>query len=45
MKRLSAKKKDPEADASAWERELAVLIYALYGLTSKEIELVEGASQ
>jgi hypothetical protein len=40
---LSAKQRDAAADVRALERELDELVYALYGLTPEEIQLVEGA--
>jgi hypothetical protein len=40
---LAAKAKDADADVSALEQEIDELVYALYGLTAEEIELVEGA--
>lgn len=39
---LSAKKKDPQADTSALERQIDEMVYALYGLTPEEIEIGEG---
>lgn len=39
---LAAKKQNPQADTSAWEREIDLLVYALYGLTKDEIKVVEG---
>ena len=49
---LSAKKKDPNApacalphadrDTSVLERQIDKMVYALYGLTPEEIEIVEG---
>jgi hypothetical protein len=39
---LTAKRADPAADVSAWEREIDRLVYALYGLTEEEIAIVEG---
>jgi hypothetical protein len=42
---LSAKQRDAGADVSALEREIDELVYALYGLTPKEIKLVEEASK
>ena len=39
---LTAKKKDPNADTSALEREIDKMVYELYGLTPEEIEIVEG---
>jgi hypothetical protein len=41
---LAAKQRDAEADTSALEREIDQLVYALYGLTPEEIQIVEGAS-
>lgn len=40
---LAAKQHDPEADVSALEREIDQLVYALYGLTPEEIQIVESA--
>ena len=40
---LAAKQRDAGADVSALEREIDELVYALYGLTPEEIQLVEGA--
>ena len=39
---LAAKRADPAADTSAWEREIDRLVYELYGLTEEEIAIVEG---
>ncbi len=39
---LSAKKENPKADTSAWEKEIDTMVYALYELTEDEIKLVEG---
>ncbi len=39
---LAAKARDASADVSALEREIDELVYALYGLTPEEIQLVEG---
>ena len=39
---LAAKKKNPQADTSAWENEIDKLVYELYGLTEEEIKVVEG---
>jgi hypothetical protein len=41
---LAAKKRDPKADTTAWEREIDRLVYELYGLTEDEIAIVEGKS-
>jgi len=38
---LTAKKKDPNADTSAFERQIDKMVYALYDLTPEEIEIVE----
>ena len=42
---LAAKQRDAEADVSALEREIDELVYALYGLTPEEIQIVEGAAK
>jgi type II restriction/modification system DNA methylase subunit YeeA len=39
---LAAKKKDPNADTSALEKQIDELVYKLYGLTPEEIAIVEG---
>ena len=39
---LSLKKENPQADTSALEREIDLMVYALYGLSEEEIEIVEG---
>lgn len=41
---LAGKAGDASADASASEREIDELVYALYGLTPEEIQIVESAS-
>lgn len=38
---LTLKKDNPAADTSALEREIDEMVYALYGLTEEEIEIVE----
>jgi hypothetical protein len=38
---LSLKKDNPAADTSALEREIDVMVYALYGLSEEEIAIVE----
>ncbi len=38
---LSLKKDNPEVDTSALEKEIDFMVYALYGLTQEEIEIVE----
>ncbi|TAF08010.1 MAG: type II restriction endonuclease [Flavobacteriia bacterium] len=40
---LSLKKDNPEADASALEREIDFMVYALYGLSEEEISIVENS--
>jgi hypothetical protein len=42
---LAAKRRDAETDTSGLEREIDELVYALYGLSSEEIKLVEGAGK
>lgn len=39
---LAAKRGNPQADTSAWEREIDQLVYQLYGLTKDEVKIVEG---
>ena len=39
---LSGKKKDPNTDTSALERQIDKMVYKLYGLTDEEIGIVEG---
>lgn len=41
---LAAKKANPQADTSAWEREIDGLVYELYGLTEDEVKVVEGGA-
>ncbi len=41
---LAAKRANPEADTTAWEREIDQLVYKLYGLTEAEIKIVESSS-
>jgi hypothetical protein len=38
---LAAKRAGPNADTSAWEREIDDRVYRLYGLTPEEIKIVE----
>ncbi|MFC4739368.1 Eco57I restriction-modification methylase domain-containing protein [Flavobacterium ponti] len=40
---LALKKANPEADTSVLEREIDFMVYALYGLSEEEIEIVEGS--
>jgi hypothetical protein len=42
---LAAKQRDAKADVSALEQEVDQLVYALYGLTPEEIQIVEGAAK
>jgi hypothetical protein len=42
---LSAKKRDPQADTTALEREIDQLVYRLYDLTPEEITIVEEATR
>lgn len=41
---LSAKKLNPQADTSALEAEIDLLVYDLYGLTEEEIKIIEETS-
>ena len=45
VKRLAAKKKDPNADTLALESEIDQLVYKLYGLADDEIAIVEGRNE
>lgn len=38
---LSAKKQNPHADTSQWEQEIDRLVYELYGLSEKEVRIIE----
>ena len=40
---LSLKKDNPQADTSALEREIDLMVYELYGLSEEEIEIVENS--
>jgi len=42
---LAAKKRDPKADTTAWEREIDRLVYKLYDLTPDEIAIVEESTR
>lgn len=42
---LAAKQWDAKADVSPLEREIDQLVYALYGLTTDEIKLIEDSAQ
>ena len=39
---LAQKRHDPQADTSGLEREIDALVYGLYGLTGKEVDIIEG---
>jgi len=39
---LAKKKENPEADTSDFEKQVDLLVYQLYGLTEREIKIVEG---
>lgn len=41
---LAAKRANPHAHTSAWEREIDGLVYELYGLTEDEVKVVEGGA-
>ncbi len=38
---LAAKKGNPQADTSVWEKEIDRLVYKLYELTEEEIRIIE----
>jgi len=38
---LAAKKENPRADTSHWEREIDIIVYKLYNLTYEEVEIIE----
>ena len=42
---LTAKKTNPKADTSEWEKEIDEKVYELYGLTEEEIKMVEESSK
>jgi len=42
VKILAAKKDNPQADTSEWEKDIDGLVYKLYDLTEEEIKLIEG---
>jgi len=39
---LAAKKQNPQADTSDWEKEIDRLVYRLYELTEEEVKIIEG---
>jgi adenine-specific DNA-methyltransferase len=41
----AAKRANPQADVTAWEREIDQLVYRLYGLSPAEIKIAEKATQ
>ncbi|MGC8738115.1 MAG: Eco57I restriction-modification methylase domain-containing protein, partial [Candidatus Hydrogenedens sp.] len=41
---LAEKKQNPQADTSAWEREIDRLVYQLYDLKPEEIKIIVGAN-
>jgi hypothetical protein len=41
---LAIKRADPSADVSGLEKEIDQFVCALYGLSPRETELIEGAS-
>jgi len=41
---LAAKKDNPQADTTAWEKEIDQLVYKLYDLTDEEIAIIENGS-
>ncbi|KYG83466.1 hypothetical protein AWN68_01290 [Roseivirga echinicomitans] len=42
---LSLKKGNPQANTSALEREIDLMVYALYALSEEEVEIVEGGEK
>jgi hypothetical protein len=38
---LALKQKDPQADTSALEKQIDVMVYKLYGLTYEEVKIVD----
>ncbi len=38
---LAAKRDDPQANVSEWERKINCLVYQLYELTDEEIAIIE----
>jgi adenine-specific DNA-methyltransferase len=42
---IAAKRENPQADTSAWEREIDERVYRLYGLTAAEIKIVDEAAK
>jgi hypothetical protein len=41
LRSLAAKRADPDADTSAWEREIDERVARLYGLTDEEMARIE----
>jgi len=42
---LAAKKDNPQADTTAWEKEIDQLVYKLYDLEPEEIRIIEGVNE
>lgn len=42
---MTTKRTDPQANRSAWEREIDERVYRLYGLTPEEIKIVDEAAK
>ena len=40
---LEAKKQDPQADTEAFEREIDIRVYKLYGLTLEESQVIDAS--
>ena len=38
---MDIKRSDPDADTQKWDTQIDEMVYDLYGLTKKEIEIVE----
>jgi len=38
---LEAKRQNPKADTSPWEKEIDELVYRLYDLTAEEVRIIE----
>jgi len=42
---IAAKKDNPQADTTPWEKEIDQLVYKLYDLTEEEIAIIEGVNE
>jgi hypothetical protein len=42
---MAAKRANPQADFSAWKRDIDQRVYRLYSLTAAEIKIVEEGAQ